>query len=246
MFEMASLIFFIKSALPSGKMILLFSPLFLVYTAIGAVLAGWLRTRRAMQVAYTRKIFHFYIFTMAGIVHLLGGFSAVVLFGIVVCVCVIYAVFRGAGFPFYEAMARPQDEPHRTFFILVPMVTTALGGIIVNFFFKEFAYIGYFVGGWGDAVGEPVGAKWGKHRYKVPSLMGVPATRSWEGSLSVFLAGTAIAFFGLQVGGIPIYQALYTALACGMAGAAVEAVSSHGIDNLTIQIAATATASLFL
>jgi len=38
--------------------------------------------------------------------------------------------------------------------------------------------------GWGDAVGEPVGTRFGRHPYRVPSLAGVPATRTLEGSLA--------------------------------------------------------------
>ena len=35
---------------------------------------------------------------------------------------VFFAVWRGPGNMLYEAMAREKDEPHRTFFILVPPV----------------------------------------------------------------------------------------------------------------------------
>lgn len=237
---------FLQGALPDLKSILLWGPIFFLYTALGAAFSGWLRIKKDIRTAYTRKVFHFYIFSMAGIIHLTLGFPYVVLFGIVVCVCVLYAVFRGDSFPFYEAMARPQDAPHRTFFILVPMITTGLGGGLANLFFPPFAYIGYFVCGWGDAVAEPVGARWGKHRYKVPSLLGVSATRSLEGSASVFLAGTLVAFVGLSWGGIPITQALYAGLICGAVGTAVEAISSHGLDNLTIQVAVAGTAYLLL
>jgi phytol kinase len=125
-------------------------------------------------------------------------------------------------------------------------LTTALGGGISNLVFGKFAYIGYFVGGWGDAVGEPVGTKWGKHKYRVPSLLGVKATRSVEGSFSVFFTGAFVAFFALVAAGYPPLKAGYAAVACGLVGAVVEAFSSHGLDNLTIQVAATATAYFLL
>lgn len=232
--------------LPDLKLIILASPLFLLYTVLGAALAGWLRMQRKVRTAYTRKIFHFYVFTIAGILHLSIGFPGVALFGSIVSACVLYSVWRGKGFPFYEAMARPSDEPHRSFFIIVPLITTALGGLTTNLLFSKFAYIGYFVGGWGDAVGEPVGARWGKHRYQVPSLMGVPATRSWEGSAAVLTAGTLVALLGLFAAGLPFSQAVLVALACGTAGALVEAFSAHGLDNFTIQVAAAATAALLI
>ena len=40
--------------------------------------------------------------------------------------------------------------------------------------------------------------------------------------------------------------ALTVGALCGLAGGLVEAVSSHGLDNLTVQLVAAATAALFL
>lgn len=237
---------FFSRALPDLRMVFLLGPLFLLLTALGGAYTGYLRVQRSVRTPYTRKIFHFYIFSIAGLTHLAFGLKAVVLLGIIVSLCVLYAVCRGNGFPFYEAMARPTDLPHRTFFILVPLLTTALGGGISNLVFGKFAYIGYFVAGWGDAVGEPVGTKWGKHKYRVPSLLGVKATRSVEGSFSVFFTGAFVAFFALVAAGYPPLKAGYAAVACGLVGAVVEAFSSHGLDNLTIQVAATATAYFLL
>jgi phytol kinase len=235
---------FVIFALPDPKSIMTLGPLFVLYTGLGAFLVGRLRMRRQVQTAYTRKIFHFIIFSGAGVIHLLMGLPEVVLFGIIVCFWVLYAVVRGDGFPFYEAMARPQDAPHRTFFILVPMLTTLLGGLTANILFGRTALVGYFVCGWGDAVGEPVGARWGSHRYRVPSLLRVAASRSLEGSASVWLAGTMVAFFAMWAEGMPFQAAVWVALACGTVGAVVEAVSTHGLDNLTIQVAAAGTAWL--
>jgi phytol kinase len=71
-------------------------------------------------------------------------------------------------------------------------------------------------------------------------------TRSVEGSAAVFLVGTLAAFLGLLAGGIPTASALAVALACGVACTAVEAVSTHGLDNLTIQLTAAGMAWLLL
>jgi phytol kinase len=237
---------FLERALPDLKLVLILTPLALFYAMAGGIFSGWLHSKKKVQTPYTRKVFHFYIFTMAGVLHLALGLPAVVVFGSCVSLCVLYAVYRGKGYPFYEAMARPSDEPHRSFFILIPMVTTLMGGVLSNILFPAYAYVGYFVGGWGDAVAEPVGTRWGKHRYKVPSLLGVPATRSLEGSLSVFLAGTTIAILALHAGGVSFIQALWVGCACGLAGTLVEAISSHGLDNLTIQVAAAGMAVLLL
>ena len=201
---------------------------------------------RGVRVAYTRKIFHFGIFSGAGVVHMAGGLPATNAYGGVVAALVLWAVIRGDGNPLYEALGRDTDRPRRSFFILVPLVTTAAGGLLAALLAGPYATVGYLVAGWGDAVGEPVGARWGRHPYRVPSLRGVPARRTWEGSGAVLIVGVAAAWTALAGLGLPPSQAWLPALAAGVAGAVVEAVSHHGTDNFTVQVAASLTALLLL
>ena len=232
--------------IPDARTLALVGPAAAVYGAACAWLAGWLRCSRGVRAPYTRKIFHFTIFSMAVAVHLAFGTAGVVVYGSVLALLVLYATMRGDGYPFYEAMARPTDAPRRTLFILVPLATTALGGAIDNLLFGDFAMVGYLVAGWGDAVGEPVGTRWGRHRYRVPSLAGVPATRSIEGSAAVFLCGSIAATLVLLAWGHDPRSAIAAGFAAGAAGALVEAFSTHGLDNLTVQVAATAVAAAIL
>jgi len=199
--------------------------------------AARLRARGA-RVPYTRKLFHFGIFTGAAGVHALGGLPATNAFGAVVAAWVLLAVRRGDGDPLYEALARDTDRPRRTLFILVPLATTAVGGLLSALVAGPFAAVGYVVAGWGDAVGEPVGARWGRHPYRVPSFGGVSARRTGEGSAAVFAAGAAAAFIALIGLGVSAGAALLVAPAVAAVAAAVEAVSHHGTDNLTVQLAA--------
>ena len=232
------------SALPSLQTLLIVAPLAIVYAIAVGALVGWLRCSHSVRTAYTRKLFHFAIFTMATIIHLIWGLPGVTVMGIITTIVVLFAVWRGNGFPLYEALARPSDAPHRTLFIIVPLLTTMAGGIAANAIFPRYAYIGYLVCGWGDAVGEPVGSRWGRRRYRVPSLGGVPAQRSLEGSAAVFLTGSVASMVGFYAYGHPPDHAILIGFACGLAGAIVEAFSTHGLDNLTTQIAAAAVASL--
>ena len=229
---------FIRKAWPTWQELLLFTPLAVLISWGGSWLAGWLKTAKNWRTPYTRKVFHFIIFTSASIMQLLHGLSAVVVFGIITSLFVLASVYKGDKSSFYLALARPNDAPKQKLFILVPLFTTALGGVLSNLFFGTFASIGYLVGGWGDAVGEPVGTRWGRHRYKVLSLAGVPATRSFEGSAAVFLVGWLVASAGLAAFGANTQEVLLVGLSCGAGGMLVEALSSHGLDNLTIQIAA--------
>jgi len=235
--SMATLSGWLAPFLPTRGMIAAGAPLALIYACAAAALAAWMRTRRGVRAPYTRKVFHFLIISAVALIQLAWGLPGVSVFGGVVALVVLYAVFRGDGFAFYEALARPTDAPHRTLFILVPLATTALGGVLANVFFAPFAPVGYMVTGWADAVGEPVGTRWGRRRYRVPSLAGVPATRSLEGSSAVFVTGVAAAAVVVALMGFPPAVALRAGLLCGAAGALVEAVSSHGLDNLTVQVA---------
>lgn len=208
---------------------------------MAAWLAGWLRVEKRWRVGYTRKLFHFCIFTAAGILQLIWGLPVVVVFGTAISLLVLWAVYKGEQSNFYRALARPSDAPQEKLFILVPLLTTAAGGVLANLLFGQWAAIGYLVGGWGDAIGEPVGSKWGKHRYKVPSMAGVAASRSIEGSAAVFFVSTVVAFLGLQAQGQSWETALFYSLLIAGAATALEAISTHGLDNLTIQLAAAGT-----
>lgn len=242
----AFLLGFLQRALPDVRMALTLGPPLLVLALAAGWLAGWLRVGRGVRTPYTRKIFHFVIFTTAGVLQVVFGLPAVTLFGSLVSLIVLHAVWRGEGYPLYEALARQTDAPHRTLFVMIPLITTAVGGLAANIFFPAHAYLGYLVGGWGDAIGEPVGTRFGRHRYSVPSLAGVRATRSLEGSAAVTAMGMAAATLALLAGGVAAPAALAAGAACGVAGALVEAISSHGLDNLTVQLAAAGMAAWML
>ncbi len=234
---------FLEKAAPSTYFIGLFTLPLIIYIVGAASLVGWMATKKSIRVAYTRKTFHLCIFTMAAVLQLTFGLGAVVWFGVLTAFAVVYAVWKGDNFPFYEAMARQSDAPKRSLFILVPLITTALGGVISNIFFGQFASIGYLVGGFGDAIGEPVGARWGKHRYNVLSIGGIKATRSYEGSAAVWLISLICATLGIYL--LESDWLIVPALLTATTATCAEAISSHGLDNLTIQVAASGTAYLY-
>lgn len=231
---------------PDLTTVLAVLPLTLVYASCAAVFAGWLRVRREVPAPYTRKVFHFMILTVATLVHVRWGLPGVVVYGSGAALVVIAGVLRGEGRAFYEAIARPSDAPHRSLLVLVPLFTTAVGGVLANLLFPAWAHVGYMAVAWGDAVGEPVGTRWGRHRYSVPSIGGIAATRSLEGSTAVLVASAAACAIALMLGGVSVRGALPAALLLGCVTAAVEAVSHHGVDNLTIQLAAAGAAAVLL
>lgn len=204
--------------------------------AVGVAAATF--RRRGMRVAYTRKIFHFGVFTGAALVHAWAGLPGTNAYGVGVAALVLVAVARGDGSGLYRALARDTDRPRRTLFIVVPLVTTAVGGLLSAMVAGPLAAVGYLVAGWGDAIGEPAGARWGRHRYSVPSLGGVAATRTWEGSAAVLVASWLAAWVAFTALGVAGPAALGVAAAVAVGSTAVEALSPHGTDNLTVQFGA--------
>jgi len=200
--------------------------------------AGYLRCSRGLPSGYTRKVFHLVIFTTAAGLQWKWGLAAVCLFGASTSVILANAVYCGAGYPPYEAIARESDWPHRTYYIVVPYFATLIGGVLSNYLFGSFAIIGYLVGGFGDAAGEPVGTKWGRHRYELSWFGKRSGKKSIEGSIGVLLAS----LFVLVVG-TTLYPSLhfgwhYLAVIVGIAllSSVIEAASPRGWDNTPMQV----------
>jgi phytol kinase len=235
--------FFIANT-PPWHVIATAGPLWMLWAALCLGFAARCKRRYGLRTGYSRKIFHFLIFATAALVQWRWGTPMVCLFGGMTTLVVFYAVWRGAGHPLYEAMARESDAPHRTYFIMAPYFATLIGGLGANMLFGRAALVGYLVTGFGDAIGEPVGTRFGTHRYRVPSLFGVPAERSLEGSAAVFVAcWVAVAVgVGLCPGlALPAHpMAVYPAFAALCA--VTEAMAPHGWDNALLQLAPAAMA----
>jgi phytol kinase len=164
-----------------------------------------------------------------------------------VTLVVFYAVFRGNGHPFYEALAREKDAPRRTYYVVTPYFATLAGGLATNILFGPAALFGYLVTGVGDAIGEPVGTRYGKHPCRVFSWGPVQPIRTVEGSVAVGIASCLAVLAGIAVTPGVALDAGSAAIALGIAVvcAAVEAVAPHGWDNAFLQVVPSALAAVF-
>jgi phytol kinase len=228
--------FFVQN-FPSWQALLIGAPVGLAWSLASLWFAGRLK-RRGMMTGYTRKVFHFLIFSTVAALQWRLGTPAVCLFGGMCTLVVFFAIWRGPGNMLYEAIARQKDDPHRTFFVIVPYFTTLVGGLASNIFFGSFAIAGYLVTGLADAVAEPVGTMMGKHTYPVPSLRSVPTTRSWEGSLAVFLFSViALCLAAALTPQISwSYFAVFKLFTIAAVCTVSEALCPHGWDNAAMQI----------
>ena len=242
---MRALTEFIWTNLPTPFEVAVYGPPALCWAFAWLVLAGLLKRRAHWPTGYTRKVFHFGIFLTAAVLQAAAGTRAVCLFGAMTTLAILYAVLRGEGHLLYEAIAREKDAPHRTLYIAVPYAATLAGGVLSTIWFGPLAMTGFLVTGLGDAVGEPVGTRFGQHRYRVPSMRGVLCTRSLEGSLAVFIVSALSVLAAMYLTAETGFhgRVLLSAVLIGAAAALCEAVSPHGWDNLTMQLVPTALAA---
>jgi phytol kinase len=238
----------LSSLVPPYPQILFFALVSTLAILASGFLAGALKRSAGWKTGYTRKTLHFLIFFAAVGLHIWGGMPAVNVLGVMMGIFVLLSVRAGDGNFFFEAMAREKDFPKRGYFIIVPYLTTAAGGLISNLLFGECAVMGYALCGSADAIAEPVGVRFGRHKYRVASLKKVQvAERTVEGSLSVFVVSFILSmlFFAFLYQ-LSWTQALVSSLILSMVLVFVEAISFHGADNLTIQVTASALTYLFL
>jgi len=209
--------------------------------------AAHLKTQMHMRTGYTRKLFHVLIFISAVFVHAFGGFWAVCVFGSMVSLVVGYAVVQGRGNRFYEALARRHDGPNRTYYVVIPYFATLIGGMASNLFFGPLAVMGYLVGGLGDAAGEPVGVRWGKHPYTITSS-GAKFTKTYEGSLAVLAASVIALLIGVAISPQLHFdlRSLIVLPVIAIICTLVEAFSPRGWDNVPMQFVPTVLAAILM
>ncbi len=229
--------FFLEN-FPTLREFTLLFPLFLLWAYACLFLAGFFKRNKGLKTGYTRKIFHFLIFSGAAAIQAAWGLRTLCLFGAAASTVIFYAILRGEGHLLYEAMAREKDAPHRTYYIIAPYCATFIGGVSSNVLFGKAAVVGYLVTGLGDAIGEPVGTRFGKHTYRAPSFGGVKSTRSYEGSAAVCLVSliAIVTAFGISPELSLREQSLFPFIGLALLSAVVEAISPHGWDNAVMQI----------
>jgi hypothetical protein len=157
--------------------------------------------------------------------------AAVILVGLVGVVCALQrrGPFRWA----FLANTRRTDAPHEAFYFWSSWVISAGGLLGIYFLFRDVVVTrtAALLVGIGDGIAEPIGRRIGRHKYRVRSLTGT-AVRSLEGSAAMFVGCLAvlIACFGSGAIAAAVLLALLLTV--------VEAVSPHGLDNLTIPVVA--------
>lgn len=180
--------------------------------ALVSYLLGWVVQAKNVKVNYTRKV-NFFILYLAPLAanrlfpyeQTFWAMAVGTLFS-----AGVFAVFLQPireRVPLFQTMFasfdRPEDRPHTLLWlstqilagyaVLIPM--TAL---FARKGMPELMFIPVLVHGIGDGLAEPVGIRFGKHKYSTRQFFSTERrfTRSWEGSACVFLSGViAVALF---------------------------------------------------
>jgi dolichol kinase len=183
---------------------------------VAAVVAVWLVTG-ALKAAgrlpcdIARKINH--VVALAGGAVCFGWlpletakWSIYAVAAILVSLVVVVCAFRGTA-PFryaFLANTRRSDAPHEAFYFWSSWVVSAAGLVGIHLIWDDIVVTrtAALLVGIGDGIAEPIGRRWGRHKYRVRSLTGgKPAERSLEGSAAVFVGClfTLLACFGTDV-----------------------------------------------
>lgn len=211
---------------PSDVYPLLWLTLAFIGPAILLSVTGFLNNR-GLHDGYTRKIFHFIAFMSIAVFLRYAPADVTVISLSIGMIYLITACFSGKGFLWFDGMARKSDAPNEKLYVILPMASTIAGlGVSWAVFGHPFVEIGMLCVAIGDAVAEPVGVRWGRHKFKVYSLIGKTSRRSVEGSLSVFLTCALIIFF--------VSGNVTVSLLTGLALSIIEAISPRGTDNFTV------------
>jgi phytol kinase len=204
---------------------------------------------KKVKVNYTRKIGHFTIFFLtaffASIFHYekswLTGFLSLLFFLITIGIFIRPIHNRS---PFVQRMFlafdRPEDRPHTLHWFYTQMfagiVAMCIGGSLLSAFgYTEMNVLVPLLAMIGDGLAEPVGVRFGKHKYKVYALFTEKNYhRTIEGSATVFISGIVVLLFSQGLFTTPEFSTALILVPITMT--IVEAIAPHTLDQPFLNI----------
>ena len=206
------------------------------------IVTGMLKTQGKLRESDSRKINHIAVFVggtltfgwlpeMAARVNLYAIASAILILIYLVCRYRTVPPFCYA----YAANTRASDAPHTTFFFSFSWCVSIAALTFVDLLFTQMPVTrtALLVVGVADGIAEPIGRRFGKHKYPVFSFGTKTSFRSIEGSLAVWL-GTLVVLVICSTSGLSDSLWLVAALLMASTVALVEAISPRGCDNFSL------------
>ena len=217
---------------------------FVLYSV--AYINGLLVEKKGMKVNYTRKINHFVLFFITFFLDdIIPYTNNMVLkyimssLGILSYIIYIKPFRERSSFlnTMFSSFDRPEDRPHTlkwlwtqtfiTFLVIIPIsiYLTTVG-------LEDLIYIPVFINAIGDGLAEPIGVRFGRHKYKVRALFGKSNKkyiRSFEGSACVLL--TSIIVLVIYLPFFTPTQAIFVMITMPIGMTLAEAFSPHTWDS---------------
>ena len=187
----------------ASRFVILFS------LALIAYVSGRLATHCGVRVNYTRKINHFAIFFLPALLEDLfifesTAFTTALSAGVhgLFLASLTKPVRTRSGFSatMFASIDRPEDRPYTLFWLTTQVaagfaVLGPLSWVFARYGAYELTYIPILVNGIGDGLAEPIGVRFGRRTYRVPSLTsGRVYTRSYVGSACVLITAIVVVF----------------------------------------------------
>nr|WP_314464367.1 hypothetical protein [uncultured Clostridium sp.] len=209
-------------------------------------IAGLLVEKKNLLVNYSRKIVHFISLLapliLAGIIKSKSNYSIASFFAAIIVNSLILIIFlepirknSKVLSTIFAAIDRPEDRPHTLIWLFTQLIAGYL--VMAPFFIifqnnnmMELAAIPVIILGIGDGFAEPIGIKYGKHKYKVTALFTKKKYyRSVEGSACVLV--TAVISVLLFSSYFTMPQLLLALAAVPVTTTIAEAISPHTWDT---------------
>ncbi len=207
-------------------------------------LCGILVQDYSVLVNYTRKVMHFSLFFLPQFLLTFFPYQSSAFTGIVNAILTMGVLglfiqpLRSKIVIFntmFKSIDRPEDRPYTLLWLTTQFLASYLVLMPLIYYLnqhqlRELLYIPILIIGLGDGLAEPVGVRFGRHKYSTKALFSSRKyTRSIEGSLCVFFVGLLTIF---------IYRELFTPTQLVLAFLLIpplmtitEAISPHTWDS---------------
>lgn len=214
-----------------------------IVLAASCYVTGWCVQRYDVKVNYTRKINHFLLMLMPFV--LAWWFPYAPSMATTIASLVVFVLLTGlflapirSRIPLiataFASVDRPEDRPHTVAWIISQAVAAYLVIMVVFLALRwldaiELIAVPLLINGIGDGFAEPIGVRFGRHRYRVPSLVsGRCYTRSYEGSACVWITSVVVILCLLPTLSWPVFIGLIILVPPVMT--LTEAFSPHSWD----------------
>jgi len=206
--------------------------------------SGLLAEHKNVKVNYTRKINHFILFLipiLLGRGYAYNGSYGLFALGAVLAVFkfVFYTKPVRDRIPFIKTMFRsfdrPEDRPNTLLWLSTQtaagyLVLLPMGVLYAHYDLLHLMLIPLLIYGVGDGLAEPVGVRFGRHKYRVPAIFTHKEYyRSLEGSACVF--ATSVLVIWAHYGYFAPLQFAAAMLIIPMLMTLAEAFSPHTWDS---------------